>query len=133
MKFNANTCIQNKLGNYFPVLSLFLLDYKNFMSLRRISLQKNIWKYLYSSFKAKLYFFLLNPVNQLLFASNLLCNLHPINWFATINVHSQALSRPVLLKEPYDKDLFAPKKYSRRQGSYDFTIISRTRIKVGFQ
>lgn len=40
---------------------------------------------------------ILITVNQLLFATTLLRDLLRINWFATTNVHDQALSRPVLL------------------------------------
>lgn len=41
-------------------------------------------------------------VNQLLFAKILFCDLKLINWFMTTNIFDQALSRPVLLQQPYN-------------------------------
>lgn len=42
-------------------------------------------------------------VNQILFAATLFRGLLSIKWFANTNVRAQALSRAVLLYQPFDK------------------------------
>lgn len=72
-------------------------------------------------------------VNQFSFMGTLFPDLLPMNWFATTYVHDQALSRPVLLWQLYNKDWFTARNICDDEVLTNLTKISYKQIVVGLQ
>lgn len=68
-----------------------------------------------------------------IFAMTLFCDLLPINWFATTKICDQALSIPLLLKQPCYNNWFAARNIQDDKALMNLPQNFRTHIKVGLE